>query len=163
MNVDVREIPPGAAASGFDAMRELRPTIADSHRFGGLVDATLRTQGYRLVGAFVDGSPTAAAVIGFREVTMLAYGRMLYVDDLSTLPTARRHGLARTLLMWVFDEAHRLGCDQVHLDSGLGSTRADAHRLYLNTGLQISAFHFSGGVTADHRDFRTSEDGPASS
>jgi hypothetical protein len=44
---------------------------------------------------------------------------------------------------WVLDEARRTGCGQVHLNSGVGSDRRGAHRFYFNSGLQISAHHFS--------------------
>jgi hypothetical protein len=40
-------------------------------------------------------------------------------------------------------EGRRLDCDQLHLDSGVGLDRADAHRLYLNPGLAIAAHHFA--------------------
>jgi GNAT superfamily N-acetyltransferase len=74
---------------------------------------------------------------------MLAWGRYLYVDDLSTLPEARRRGHGRRLLDWLTEEARRQGCDQLHLDSGVGPDRIDAHRLYFNTGLAITSFHFA--------------------
>ena len=86
---------------------------------------------------------TVAAVAGFRVHDMLAFGRILYVDDLSTLPSARRRGLARALLDWCSQEAVRQGCDELHLDSGVGSDRQDAHRLYFNAGMRISSHHFS--------------------
>jgi hypothetical protein len=43
---------------------------------------------------------------------------------------------------WLLAEARRLGCDELHLDSGVGADRTDAHRLYLNQGMRISAHHF---------------------
>ena len=73
----------------------------------------------------------------------LSWGRFLYVDDLSTLPEARRLGYGRALLDWLSTEGRRLGCGQLHLDSGVGPERGDAHRLYLNAGLVISAHHFA--------------------
>ncbi|HKB51997.1 MAG TPA: GNAT family N-acetyltransferase [Solirubrobacterales bacterium] len=39
------------------------------------------------------------------------------MDDLSTLPRARRRGHGRQLLDWLVAEAGRLGCEQVHLDT----------------------------------------------
>lgn len=56
---------------------------------------------------------------------------------------ARRRGHARSLLDWLLVEARRLGCGQIHLDSGVGIDRADAHRLYLNAGMVIAAHHFA--------------------
>jgi hypothetical protein len=41
------------------------------------------------------------------------------------------------------EEARRLGCDRIHLDSGVGLERADAHRLYMNAGMAISSHHFA--------------------
>jgi hypothetical protein len=36
-----------------------------------------------------------------------------------------------------------VSCNQLHLDFGVGIDRADAHRLYLNADLVISAHHFA--------------------
>ena len=147
------EILPPHIPTAYAAMRELRPHLTSAAAFAEQVDAVQRPAGYRLVGAFDDAattgsSPTgppadAVAVIGFRVSTNLAWGRYVYVDDLSTTPGARRRGHARQLLEWVHTEAARLGCTQVHLDSGVGPTRQDAHRLYLNTGYAITAHHFT--------------------
>ncbi len=68
---------------------------------------------------------------------------MLYVDDLSTLPAARRRGHARALLECCAQEAKRLGRDALQLDSGVGAERLAAHRLYLNCAMRISSQHFS--------------------
>jgi GNAT superfamily N-acetyltransferase len=71
------------------------------------------------------------AVAGFRVGHSLSWARFLYVDHLSTAPSARLRGYGRRLLGWLVEESRRLGCEQVHLDSGVGLDRADAHRLYL--------------------------------
>jgi hypothetical protein len=47
------------------------------------------------------------------------------------------------LLNWLTEEARQLNCDQIHLDSGVGLDRADAHRLYLNAGMVIASHHFA--------------------
>lgn len=124
-------------------MRELRPHVGDEAEFVRRVDEVQRAEGYRLVAVFEDGADDAVAAAGFRLRNMLAWGRVLYVDDLSTLPTARRRGYGRALLDWLAEEARRLDCGELHLDSGVGPTRADAHRLYLNAGLQITSHHFA--------------------
>jgi GNAT superfamily N-acetyltransferase len=130
----------------FAAMRELRPQLASEEALVRLVDDVLRPEGHRLVGAFEDAWPHAAAIAGFRTGHSVAWGHHLYVDDLSTLPTARRRGYGRRLLDWLIEEGRRLGCEQLHLDSGVGPERIDAHRLYFNAGLHISSYHFARGL-----------------
>ena len=122
-------------------MRALRPHLAGEAEFVRRVDELQRPQGFRLV-AVVEEDGAVTAVVGFRVLEMLAYGRVLYVDDLSTLPGARRRGHGRALLDWCAEEAVRAGCDALHLDSGVGADRQDAHRLYFNCGLRISSHHF---------------------
>jgi GNAT superfamily N-acetyltransferase len=139
---ELREIVPPDTALAFPAMQALRTHYEDEAAFVERVDAVQRAEGYRIVGAF-ENEPHALAVAGFRIGHMLAWGRFLYVDDLSTLPEARRRGYGRQLLDWLTDEARRQGCDQLHLDSGVTADRYDAHRLYLNSGLAITSHHFA--------------------
>jgi GNAT superfamily N-acetyltransferase len=138
---ELTEIAAGDTALAFEAMRALRTHLADEAEFLRLVDEVQRPQGYRLVGAFADGR--CLAVAGFRAMDTLAWGHVVYVDDLSTLPAGRRRGLGRALLEWCAAEARRLGGGQLHLDSGVDADRLDAHRLYLNTGMRITSFHFA--------------------
>jgi GNAT superfamily N-acetyltransferase len=125
-------------------MRALRAHYTDEDEFVRRVDDVQRPQGYRLVGAFEDGR--CVAVAGFRVIRNLIWHDAIYVDDLSTLPEARRHGHARALLEWCMEEGRRLGCTQFHLDSAVGPEREDAHRLYFNTGLRITSYHFQTGL-----------------
>ena len=140
------EIPMGDTALAFEAMRALRTHHEDEAAFVKRVDEVQRPQGYRLLGAFEDGR--CVAVAGFRVIHNLAWGDCLYVDDLSTHPDGRRRGHGRALLEWCAAEAERLGCCQLHLDSGVGPEREDAHRLYFNTGLRITSYHFAKPVGA---------------
>jgi GNAT superfamily N-acetyltransferase len=110
------------------------------------VDGALRPTGYRLLGAFSPDRESAVAVAGFRVGDNLAWGHYLYVDDLSTAPEARHRGHAGALLEWLIEEGRRLGCGQLHLDSGVGPERFDAHRLYHNHGLSIYSHHFARGL-----------------
>ena len=98
-------------------MRALRTRYGDEAEFVRRVDEVQRPEGYRIVGAF-EGE-RCVAVAGFRVIHNLAWGDTLYVDDLSTLPDARRRGHARALLDWTLEEARRLGCAALHLDSGV--------------------------------------------
>ena len=139
----LREIEAGESARAFEAMRALRTHYAEEAKFVRRVDEIQRPEGYRLVGAFDDADDRCLAVAGFRELHNLAWGHVLYVDDLSTHPDGRRRGCGRALLEWCAEEARRLGCDALHLDSGVEANRLEAHRLYLNTGMRITSFHFA--------------------
>jgi GNAT superfamily N-acetyltransferase len=138
----------GANESGraFAAMQALRPHLTDAAEMARRVDEVQRPQGYRLLAA-IEPDDTVVAVAGFRVLETLAWGRVLYLDDLSTLPAARRRGHGRALLDAVAEEGRRLGCDALHLDSGVGPDRADAHRLYLNAGMLIASHHFALSLT----------------
>jgi GNAT superfamily N-acetyltransferase len=140
----IRELVPPETRLAHAAMASLRPRFEDEGGFVEQVDAVQRPEGYRLVAAFTDAADHAVAAAGFRVAHSLAWGAYLYVDDLATVPEARKHGHAGAILEWLKDEAAGLGCDQVHLDSGTGPDRFDAHRLYHSHGLAIHAHHFAG-------------------
>lgn len=139
----IREVPPGETALAFAALSALRPGFQGPDALVEAVDQVQRPEGYRLVGAFEPHRAEAVAVAGFRLAHSLAWGRYLYVDDFSTAPEARRRGHGRALMTWLAAEGERLGCEQLHLDSGVGPERGDAHRLYLNAGLVIASHHFA--------------------
>ena len=141
--MEIREIVPPDTGLAFLAMKALRTHLADEEDFVRRVDDVQRPEGYRLVGAFDAEEPAAAAVAGFRVGNNLADGHYLYVDDLVARPEFRRRGLGTALLVWLAREAASLGCDHLSLDSAVGPSRADAHRLYLNSGLTIAAHHFA--------------------
>ena len=81
------------------------------------------------------------SVAGFRVHETLAWGWILYVDDLVTDEAARSSGYGERLLSWLAELARADGCDELHLDSGVH--RFDAHRFYLRNRFAISAHHFS--------------------
>jgi GNAT superfamily N-acetyltransferase len=143
---EIRELTVGETHLAHEAMRALRAAQEAEHEFVKYVDGLLRPAGYRLVGTFTPSGESAAAVAGFRSGDSLAWGHYLYVDDLSTTPDARRHGHAGALLDWLVEEGRRLGCSQLHLDSGTDTERFDAHRLYYNHGLAIYSHHFARGL-----------------
>jgi GNAT superfamily N-acetyltransferase len=144
---EIREILPPGTALAWRAISELRPAWGDEGAFVRQVDDVLRPGGYRLAGAFEAGTPHAVAAAGFRTGENLPWGRFLYVDDLSTLPAARGRGHAGALLEWLREEGARLGCGEVHLDSGVQLERRDAHSLYLGHGYAITSHHFARPVS----------------
>lgn len=96
-------------------------------------------QGYK-IAAIKDAEQVVSAA-GFRFCEFLAWGRVLYIDDLTTLPSARGKGYAGTLLDWLTEQAAQEGCDAVHLDTGY--TRHAAHRLYLSKGFEMTSHHMA--------------------
>ena len=137
---DPVELSPEETHRAFAAMRVLRPHIDSVDEFVARVNGAQRPEGYRLVASFA-GDENAVAVGGFRRLHALAWGDVLYIDDLVTLESHRGQGHAHRLLEWILAEGRRLGCAQIHLDSA--PHRHAAHRLYLNEGFHISTFHFS--------------------
>lgn len=144
--VELREVHAGDTDQIAEAMLLLRPRWKSAEALVEFVETTLRPRGFRLVGVFEDSSENAMSVAGFRELWSTAWGRYLYIDDVSTLAHARGNGHADLLMQWMMAEARKLECEAVHLDSGVGLDRASAHRLYMRHHMRISAHHFSTGL-----------------
>lgn len=131
----------GRTYAALCVLRKGRPVMSSVESFTQWVNQQQRSEGYRLVATFLPGTPDAVAVAGFRILHQLSKGRFLYVDDLVTLPQHRSCGYADLIFAWLLEEARRLGCAQLHLDSG--HQRYDAHRFYLKHGMIMNAHHFS--------------------
>jgi GNAT superfamily N-acetyltransferase len=119
-------------------MRELRPHVpADG--FLARVRRQEREGGYRL--AYLEADGEVRAVAGIRALEFLAWGKILYVDDLVTASGERSKGYGDRLLDWLEGHARKLGCAELHLDSGV--QRFDAHRFYLRKRMDITCHHFA--------------------
>lgn len=81
------------------------------------------------------------SVAGFRLAEFLAWGKVLYVDDLATLPGETSRGYAGSLLDWLIAHARAEQCRSLQLDSGYA--RHAAHRLYLHKGLRLVSHHLA--------------------
>jgi GNAT superfamily N-acetyltransferase len=121
----------------FDAFKVLRPHL----RKENFLSQVRRQQAlsYQILAIRTDGNIPSAA--GFRFAEYLAWGKVLYVDDLTTLPEARGHGYADILMSWLIDYAKLHNCHGVHLDTGY--SRHAAHRLYLRKGLSFNCHHLA--------------------
>ena len=142
----VRELGPRETPLAARTLLELRPALGSAEALVRQIDERQRPAGYRLAGAFDEDEQEAAAVAGFRVNEFLAWGRHLYVDDLVTAAAHRGRGHADRLFAWLEAEARREECVALHLDSGLGEDRQDAHRFYFRHGLRIASFHFARGL-----------------
>lgn len=125
----------------FKVVQQLRPHLKEEEAFVQQVQRQMR-EGYHLVYLQEDG--TVKAVAGYRSLEFLAWGKVLYIDDLITDVEARKSGFGGILLKWLTEEAKKLNCNQIHLDSGY--QRHEAHRLYLKHGFKIYTHHFAKDV-----------------
>lgn len=121
----------------FPVFKTLRPHLVEAEFVSRV--RRQQAQGYQLIYLQEPGLVVAAA--GYRVLEFLAWGKVLYLDDLITLPEKRGAGYGGALMDWLILAAREQGCDELHLDSGY--QRQDAHRLYLNKGLQLGCHHFS--------------------
>ena len=121
----------------YPVMKELRPHLSES----AFVEQVVRqqAQGYRL--AYLEAAGQVRSVGGFRVSENLAWGPMLFVDDLVTLAVDHGHGYGSALFDWLVNEAKREGCAELHLESGV--QRFAAHRFYLHKGMDITCHHFA--------------------
>ena len=127
----------------FPVVRQLRTHLDEEEGFVRAV-GRMRRERYRLAAAYKDGEDAPVGVAGFRVHEMLAYGKILYVDDLVTAEDARSGGAGKALIGWLEEEARAQGCTGLHLDSGV--QRARAHRFYFREGMAIYNFHFAKGL-----------------
>ena len=121
----------------FPVFKVLRPHLSEAIFLPQV--RRQQTQGFQVIALKCDGVVKSAA--GFRFAEFLAWGKVLYIDDLITLPEEKKRGYAGQLLDWLIAHAQSHKCDGLHLDTGYA--RHDAHRLYLRKGLQLSSHHLA--------------------
>lgn len=123
--------------SCWAVVQVLRPHLQKENFLGQVQE--MMPDGYQII--YICEDQLTVAFAGFRNMNMLYSGKIIYVDDLSTLPQYRGRGHAGRLLDYIYQLAEKLGKNAVHLDSGYH--RNDAHRLYLNKGYILESHHFA--------------------
>jgi len=109
----------------FSIMKQLR-THLDEITYLDLVAEARETDGYKIF-ALID-QEEMVAVIGFKPMITLYYGRIVWVCDLVTAKNCRSKGHGEKLLSYVHTWAKDHDYISVALSSGL--QREDAHRFY---------------------------------
>jgi GNAT superfamily N-acetyltransferase len=127
----------------FNAFAALRPQLKRDSFYAQVARQAL--QGYQILALRAQGQ--VLSVAGFRLVEFLAWGKVLYIDDLSSLPEARGLGYAGQLLDWLIERAKSQQCQSIHLDTGY--QRHAAHRLYLRKGFELNCHHMVLGLSAN--------------
>ena len=127
-----------AVRACWPVFAQLRPQLASEEEFIARW-RTQREEGYRILRA--DEAGTILGAAGFRILHTMAWGRILYLDDLIVDEAARGTGLGRRLLATLKEIARDADCDQVHLDTGY--QRHAAHRAYLRAGFHLDCHHLA--------------------
>ena len=127
---------PHQLLDSFDVFAVLRAHLTSKESFVAQV-IEQQKQGYEI--AAIQRCDEIIACVGFRFITSLACGKILYIDDLATKENARGKGCASMLLKHVIEIASLCKCDAIHLDTGY--TRHAAHKLYLKHGFEIACHH----------------------
>ena len=126
------------ALACWQVIQELRPHLADP------LDFVLRwkvqqLEGYKLICLRHEGQ--VVAVAGYRLFNTMAWGKIIYIDDLVVMQSCRGIGYGKALLDWIKKKSEALQCNAVHLDTGYHRHRA--HKTYLRNGFELSSHHMS--------------------
>ncbi len=131
----------------FAAFHELRPHVKSANEFVERWRAQA-VEGYEI--AYVARGNEVPAAAGYRVMHTMAWGKVLYIDDLVAVQASQRTGLGSLLLRYLQEEARRRACDAVHLDTGYH--RHLAHRAYLRNGFQFDCHHMAWPSDAGTKD-----------
>lgn len=120
--------------------QELRPHLTEEEFVKRW--KTQREEGYDI--AYVEFDNEVVAAAGFRVMNTMAWGRILYLDDLIALGSQHGQGWGTTILIWLQEKARRQQCDGMHLDTGY--QRHAAHKAYLRNGFELICHHLAWKV-----------------
>ena len=104
-----------------------------------MISEMMQNEKYCIAGIMDNDKFVAFA--GYRMMTSLHSGNIIYIDDLCTLESYRGKGLASQLLSHVKAIAVSTNKDAVVLDTNFNNNTAQ--KLYLKSGFQLAALHLS--------------------
>ncbi|MFA6083668.1 GNAT family N-acetyltransferase [Mucilaginibacter sp.] len=116
----------------------LRPHL-DKNSWLPMISEMMQNEKYCIAGIMDNDKFVAFA--GYRVMTSLHSGNIIYIDDLCTLESYRGKGLASQLLSHVKAIAVSTNKDAVVLDTNFNNNTAQ--KLYLKSGFQLAALHLS--------------------
>jgi GNAT superfamily N-acetyltransferase len=116
----------------------LRPHL-NKNNWVSIITEMMQNEQYSLIGIMDNDKFVAFA--GYRRMTSLYSGNIIYIDDLCTLEAYRGKGLASQLLEYVKAIAIAENKDTVELDTGFDNNTGQ--KLYLKSGFKLAALHLS--------------------
>ena len=120
----------------FPVLNELRTNLTLESCMA--LFAKMRNENYQI--CYLENDGEVCAVTGYRLLTTLYDGPIMYIDELVTSEQHRCNGYAGKLLDFLIAEAQAHGLKAIHLDSA--HHRYDAHRFYLAKKMNIVYHHF---------------------
>jgi GNAT superfamily N-acetyltransferase len=111
--------------AAFPIMKQLRSHL-DEHTYLDLVEEAREIDSYKIFAQL--DQEEIVAVVGFKPMITLYYGRFVWVCDLVTDMNKRSKGYGEQLLSYVHTWAKEHAYESVALSSGL--KREEAHRFY---------------------------------
>lgn len=125
----------------WDVAFVLRPHL-DRAKWQPTIAEMMQNEKYSMAGIIDNNKVIAFA--GYRIMTSLHSGNIIYIDDLCTLESYRGKGLATQLLKHVEEIAISLNKDYVVLDTAF--TNNTAQKVYLKNGFALTAVHLSNNL-----------------
>jgi GNAT superfamily N-acetyltransferase len=122
----------------WDVAFVLRPHL-DKNNWQATIAEMRQNEKYSIAGIIDNDKVVAFA--GYRVMTSLHSGNIIYIDDLCTLESYRGKGFATQLLNHVKEIALSLNKDAVVLDTGFNNNTAQ--KVYLKNGYEFVAVHLA--------------------
>ncbi len=120
----------------FPLVRQHHTTMKDED-FESLIQEMKET-GYRTIGAFKD--QRLCATVGFWIGVRFYCGKYMYINNFIVDNTIRGQGIGSYVMNWLEEEAKKLGCKAIVLDSYVNNHAA--HKFYIARNYVINNFHF---------------------
>ncbi|WP_254412653.1 GNAT family N-acetyltransferase [Dyadobacter diqingensis] len=124
----------------------LRPHL-DKNKWSATISEMMKNEKYRIAG--IEDGGKFVAFAGYRFMTSLHSGNIIYIDDLCTLESHRGKGLASELLRFVNAIAISENKDAVVLDTDFRNNTAQ--KVYLKHGFELAALHLSCSINPNQQ------------
>jgi GNAT superfamily N-acetyltransferase len=121
----------------LDLFKALRPHLSEAEFLQRWRQQN--AQGYQIV--YIESDIGVAAAAGFRMLNTMAWGKIMYLDDLVALASEHGRGWGTQLLQWLQQTARQDGCSGIHLDTGYH--RFAAYNANLRDGFQLNCHHLA--------------------
>ncbi|HJV49640.1 MAG TPA: GNAT family N-acetyltransferase [Geothrix sp.] len=139
-SLDIRLIPTDELSSILPLVALQNPKV-ELAELGRRLEE-MKGQGYRCVGAYLDGALVGCA--GLWLITKFYVGRHLEPDNVAVHPDHRGQKIGERLMDWIHAYAKEQGCVALELNCYMGNT--GGHRFWHNQGYRMIGMHYQRGL-----------------